>query len=364
MTEFTTNLHFSLVDFNVSTWHDEVNDNFRSLDAILGAFTGITGLLGPWQNSTLYTVGQRVIDTDLDLLFEVAIQHTSAAAGTFQADRTAHPTFWTLISAAIPNPYAVPGNFSVAGNTTLAGTLAAGNTTITGTLGVSGLSTLVGLTATGAVTLSPANQPVVLSPTGTGVVTINPNTVGSINKVNIGATTPGTGAFTSLARTSGSMIVRATEVATTSGTVVDILSVPSWVERINLQFQAFSTNGASIPLIQIGDSGGIEIAGYNGSSVILTNAAAVQAANFVGTGFAFGTGWAGTVIVSGALTLQRMRADSRIWSINGLLGREDVLGAHIVAGYKTLTAALDRVRLVATNGTDAFDSGIMTYSWE
>ena len=126
MTEFTTNLHFSLVDFNVATWHDEVNDNFRSIDAILNAFTGLTGILGPWQNSTLYTVGQRVIDIDLDSLWEVAIQHTSAAAGTFAAYRAAHPTHWTLVTAGIPNPYNVPGNFSVAGTSVLNGAVRIG----------------------------------------------------------------------------------------------------------------------------------------------------------------------------------------------------------------------------------------------
>ena len=54
------------------------------------------------------------------------------------------------------------------------------------------------LTASGAVTFSssldvnPANASISLAPTGTGTVTINPATAGSINNVNIGATTAGT----------------------------------------------------------------------------------------------------------------------------------------------------------------------------
>ena len=47
-----------------------------------------------------------------------------------------------------------------------------------------------GLTATGAVALSPASANVVLAPTGTGVVTINPATAGTINNVSVGVTTP------------------------------------------------------------------------------------------------------------------------------------------------------------------------------
>lgn len=62
------------------------------------------------------------------------------------------------------------------------------------------------LQGTGAVTLSPANNNVVLSPTGTGVVTINPATAGTMNNVNIGGTTRGTGAFTTLAANSTGQI--------------------------------------------------------------------------------------------------------------------------------------------------------------
>lgn len=62
--------------------------------------------------------------------------------------------------------------------------------------------TCTALTATGAAALSPANANVVLAPTGTGLVTINPATLGSMDKVAIGATTPSTGAFTTVAATS------------------------------------------------------------------------------------------------------------------------------------------------------------------
>lgn len=57
------------------------------------------------------------------------------------------------------------------------------------------------LTATGAVALSPANANVVLSPTGTGVVTIAPATAGAMNNVAIGATTPRTVAATTITAT-------------------------------------------------------------------------------------------------------------------------------------------------------------------
>lgn len=53
------------------------------------------------------------------------------------------------------------------------------------------------LTASGAVTLSPSNANVVASPTGTGTVTVNPATAGTLNNVSIGVTTAAAGRFTS-----------------------------------------------------------------------------------------------------------------------------------------------------------------------
>jgi hypothetical protein len=57
------------------------------------------------------------------------------------------------------------------------------------------------LSATSTVTLSPANANVVLSPTGTGVVTINPATAGTINNVAIGGSTAAAGTFTDFTAT-------------------------------------------------------------------------------------------------------------------------------------------------------------------
>jgi hypothetical protein len=54
------------------------------------------------------------------------------------------------------------------------------------------------LDANSTTTINPANANVSITPSGTGVLTISSGAVGSINNVNIGATTRGTGAFTTL----------------------------------------------------------------------------------------------------------------------------------------------------------------------
>lgn len=57
------------------------------------------------------------------------------------------------------------------------------------------------LIAAASVALSPANNNVVLSPTGTGVVTISPATAGAMNNMAVGGTTPLAGNFTTLGAT-------------------------------------------------------------------------------------------------------------------------------------------------------------------
>jgi hypothetical protein len=72
------------------------------------------------------------------------------------------------------------------------------------------------------VTLSPAGTGnVTISPSGTGTVTMSPNTAGNINNVNVGASTRGTGAFTSLAANAQVTFSAGTASSTTgNGTVV------------------------------------------------------------------------------------------------------------------------------------------------
>jgi hypothetical protein len=57
-----------------------------------------------------------------------------------------------------------------------------------------------------------------------------------------------------------SALVAGTAVATTSGTSIDFTSIPSWVKRITVMFNAVSTNSTSLPQIQLGTSSGIETA--------------------------------------------------------------------------------------------------------
>jgi hypothetical protein len=95
---------------------------------------------------------------------------------------------------------AVSVNDTTASTSSTTGALkVAGGVGVAGAIFTGESSTFAGLTSTAATTLSPANHNVILQPTGTGTVTINPATAGTINNTSIGATTRSTGAFTTLA---------------------------------------------------------------------------------------------------------------------------------------------------------------------
>jgi hypothetical protein len=61
-----------------------------------------------------------------------------------------------------------------------------------------GAGDAVNLTLDGPFNMNPANASISIAPTGTGTLTVNPATAGTINNMAIGGTTPAAGAFTTL----------------------------------------------------------------------------------------------------------------------------------------------------------------------
>lgn len=100
-TPTTPNLNLYLPNFNDSPWHDEINDNFRSIDATIKSIFGIEGLLGEYKNSTAVTSGQRYFDVTAGFYYEAQSDFTTLASpNTFAQERTAHPTRWEQLDAS------------------------------------------------------------------------------------------------------------------------------------------------------------------------------------------------------------------------------------------------------------------------
>jgi Protein of unknown function (DUF2793) len=162
------NFHFK-VSPDGATWHDSI---------VLTASSGLATIASA-------AIAGGTVDA-------TAIGSTTPAAGAFT---TLSASGASTLSPASANVTLSPtGSGSVAINPAATGAM--NNVAVGATTPASGAFTT--LSASGAATLSPANANVVLSPTGTGTVTIAPATAGSINNVQIGQTTPGIGKFSTL----------------------------------------------------------------------------------------------------------------------------------------------------------------------
>ena len=151
----------------------------------------------------------------------------------------------------------------------------------------------------------------------------------------------------------------ATAVASTSGTSIDFTSIPSWVKRITVMFDGVSLSGTSSFLAQIGDSGGIEITGYNGGGSRF-GVSSLAGATFT-AGFGFNNSTA-ACLFSGNIIFCNVTGNT--WSASGLLGGSATEFSNTTSGSKTLSGTLDRVRITTVNGTDTFDAGTINIMYE
>jgi len=98
---YTPNYGFKLINFDTPRWHTLEYANWSQLDSMFLQF-GASGIRGEWLNSTEYLIGERVFDGTNGLIYRCLVQHVSATTGTFAADRTLHPTFWSLQLGGVP----------------------------------------------------------------------------------------------------------------------------------------------------------------------------------------------------------------------------------------------------------------------
>lgn len=96
----TENLGLSRPNFNLVGWHDDVNINFAKIDQAMVTL-GYPAVDSNWSNNIGYLVGARVADSTDLTLWECLVAHTSAVSGTFEADRTLHPSYWVQLRSGV-----------------------------------------------------------------------------------------------------------------------------------------------------------------------------------------------------------------------------------------------------------------------
>lgn len=155
--------------------------------------------------------------------------------------------------------------------------------------------------------------------------------------------------------------VQATAQATTSGTAKDFTGIPSWAKRITIMLTGVSTNGTSLLLIQVG-SGSFETTGYD-SSASIGGTGIVTAGSTAGFLFEASGGGGASAARHGVITLCNISGNTWVSSHAGSYGNA---GLAFIAGggSKTLSGALDRLRITTVNGTDAFDAGSVNILYE
>lgn len=154
-----------------------------------------------------------------------------------------------------------------------------------------------------------------------------------------------------------------TSQTSTSGTSIDFTSIPSWVKRITVSFVGVSTNGTSLPMVQVGDSGGVETSGYSGAVTNMAAGPAITASSH-GAGFTLAATIAAADTVHGAITLTLADAATNAWTASGTFGFGNVSGTSVLGGSKSLSSTLDRVRITTVGGVNTFDAGLVNIQYE
>jgi hypothetical protein len=150
-----------------------------------------------------------------------------------------------------------------------------------------------------------------------------------------------------------------TAQATTSGTSIDFTGIPSWVKRITLMLNEVSTNGTSPVILQLGDSGGVEITGYLGSA---TEVKGTPDSDLFTTGFGVLQTPSANDLSYGIATIVNLSSNIWVYSFTG--GCSNAAQTYIGGGSKTLSATLDRLRLTTVGGVNAFDAGSVNIMYE
>jgi len=198
-----------------------------------------------------------------------------------------------------------------------------------------GSQTASSLTLNGALTANPTNANISLQPTGTGSVTINPGTTGSIANM--------TGSFTTLSA-NGATTLTATTISTAYNNGTLVVS-----GGVGIAGAVFTNSTASIGGTLTVTTGGLNISGSNSLSGVtsITNATAVTLGTAAsgalqvtgGVGIGGGVYAAGASQINGVLTLSSNTAST---AYNN--------GSLIVTGGAGISGALYTTGLISTSG--------------
>jgi hypothetical protein len=328
---------FKLTDLAAGS---SANDSVRMAQLQGGSVSYLTGTTGT--NTIVASGTPTVASLTTGQRFTFIPANTNTAATTLQVDSTsALSIFWNAValvggelrqnvpvtvlydgtqyhllsSSAMANTFAIPDTMRIQ---------AAGDRTKQLFVSVTGIST--GTTRT----LTMPDENVTLAAS----TTLARGTIQLATTAEVLTGTDTVKAVTAAALQSGKSATGTAQV-TTTGTTFDF-TIPAWSKQITMTFVDVSLNGAGNLLVQLGDAGGPEVAGYTGVQGS-GSAAAWDGTGLLSSGFELGNGAGAALSGSIIMTLHNSRE------------------LKFVGGYKTLSQVLTTVRLTRTAAT--FDGG-------
>lgn len=201
----------------------------------------------------------------------------------------------------------------------------------------------------------------ILSSGGGNNATINGITPAFASQAEAEAGTDNTKIMTPLRVAQAARPILGTAQTPTSGTFVDFTGIPATATRVSVILTGVSFNAAVDLRFQLGDSDGIETTGYAGSFVNAGGGGA-NSSSFT-SGFDAANVFVNTAaaIIHGRITFTKVTGNT--WVADGVLAGS-IPTNGIIAGSKTLSATLDRVRVTTVAGTATFDAGSINIMWE
>jgi hypothetical protein len=243
-------------------------------------------------------------------------------------------------------PAATGTLLTTAGGQTISGTTTANNLTVTGTASLTAPTITSGINFTGSTSGTTALIPSAVAsgtltlPAGTGTVTVK----GASSNIVLGTTQTATG-----------------------GTAVSFTGIPSWVNRVTINFNGFvfspSSSGSAL-ILYLGTGSGPTYAssGYN-YGLTWIQSSSPSATNY-NTGFfaLVFQNYTGSDTLNGSAILSNMGSNS--WAIHSIIGASDTARASHLGGAINLGATLTAIQISTPNGTNTFSSGSVNIMYE
>ena len=156
------------------------------------------------------------------------------------------------------------------------------------------------------------------------------------------------------------VFVNGVKQASTSGTEIDF-SIPSGVKSVKLTLVGVSTDGTNSLIVRLGDSGGVDTAGYLGANSRFSTG--VNSDNATGSWQLSDTMATGRVF-HGTATLTLHDEATNTWVFSATTARSDGASTLIGAGSVSLDNELTTVRLTTSSTPDDFDAGSVNIQYD